>query len=527
MGCPRGAFRLDSLNLSYTWLPGCFARTDSGLLEECAALYSNYYGVWSVRAPRPGTPGARVRLSPARLKRWFDSDDSRIALARAGPDLVGYAIAVQMKAPRHGIVSWVTQLVVHEAYRQRGVGKTLLFSIWGMSNHFAWGLVTASPYAVRALEKATRRRCRPAHIRGNARRLHLLGCEHVGYVNEHTRVAVDADQSRVQTGFFLDHSDLAEMIARVRSGEKPWLLGTLPEGWEWFAFTFSDQDQIQLSSAEIAAMLEASDQITRQAYARMTLDHEHQWARHTAKESREIIEYCRVERGHSVLDFGCGAGRHAIALARSGLRVTGVDYVRSLVTKAESSARQSGLPDVRFVEADCRNVRLGESFDAAVCLYDVVGTYAALDSNSALLANLVRHLRPGGFALVSVMNLALTKRRARQVFSLDEQPDRLLQLPPSDIMETTGDIFDPDYFMLDEHSNVVYRKEQFTRGSDLPTEVIVRGRRFSRDEIATLCSEAGLDVVWTRPVQAGRWHQPLDEHDNRAKEILVLCRKPS
>ena len=259
------------MNLAYSWLPGCFARADSGLLEECAALYSNHYGVWSAQTPPPGRPGTRVRLSAARLKQWFHSDDSRIALARSGSDLVGYAIAVQIKAPRCGIVSWVTQLVVHEAHRQQNVGKTLLFSIWGMSNHFAWGLVTASPYAVRALEKATRRRCLPARIKRNNRKLQQLGCEHVRYINEQTRTDVDPAHSCIQTDFYLDHSDLGTMIARVTSEEKPWLLGSLPEGWEWFAFTFSDQDQIRLNSAEIASMLEASDQITKQAYKKVTL----------------------------------------------------------------------------------------------------------------------------------------------------------------------------------------------------------------------------------------------------------------
>ena len=513
------------MNLEFGWFPGCFARADPGLLEECAALYSNHYGTWSAQAPPPGSPGSPVRLSAARLKRWFDSDDSRIAVARAGSELVGYAIAGQMKAPRCGVVSWVTQLVVHESYRRRNVGKRLLFSIWGMSNHYAWGLVTANPYAVRALEKATRRRCRPARIKRSNRRLHRLGCEHVGYVNEQTEVDVGPGRSRIRTDFFLDHSDLGEMIAQARSDDKPWLLGSLPEGWEWFAFTFSDQDQIRLSSTEIATMLEASDQITRQAYARMTLDHDHRWARHTAKESREIIEYCRLEPGQAVLDFGCGTGRHAIELAASGVRVTGVDYVGEFVAKAASRAQQLGVPGSRFVNADCRDVQLCEVFDAAVCLYDVVGTYADLESNTRMLANLAHHLKPGGFALVSVMNLALTKRRATRVFSITDEPDNLLKLPPSNTMETTGDIFDPAYYMLDEESNVVYRKEQFTRGSDLPTELIVRDRRFSADEITTLCSDAGLEVVWTRPVRAGRWERRLDELDDRAKEILVLCRK--
>lgn len=513
------------MNLSYSWLPGSFARADSSLLDECAALYSSHYGVWSAEAPRPNLPLTRVRLSAKRLRQWFASDDSRIALARAGSDLVGYAIAIQIKAPRCGIVSWVTQLVVDEAYRQQDVGKTLLFSIWGMSDHFAWGLVTASPYAVRALEKATRRRCLPVRIKKNHRKLHQLGCDHVGYIATETEVAVNSDRSRIQTDFFLDHSLLEQMIANATSDDKPWLLGALPEGWEWFAFTFSDQDQIQLSATEISTMLEASDQITRQAYARMTLDQGHRWMRHTAKECREIIEYCHVEAGSSVLDFGCGTGRHAIELAKSNVSVTGVDYSHNLIQKATSLARKQNVSGTAFVNADCREVELDERFDAGVCLYDVVGTYPEREENSRLLVNLAAHLKPGAYALVSVMNLALTKRRARHVFSMAREPDKLLELPPSGTMQATGDVFDPDYFMLDEDSNVVYRKEQFTQGSDLPTELVVRDRRFSTDEITALCSGAGLQVVWTRLVRAGRWDQELDEQDDRAKEILVLCRK--
>ena len=107
------------------------------------------------------------------------------------------------------------------------------------------------------------------------------------------------------------------------------------------------------------------------------------------------------------------------------------------------------------------------------------------------------------------------------------EPNRLLALPPSRIMETTGDVFDPEFYMLDEDSNVVYRREQFKAGRDLPAELIVRDRRFSREEIEAMCAESGLDVVWTRFVRAGRWERwddPLDEHDDRAKEILLLCR---
>ena len=67
--------------------------------------------------------------------------------------MVGYAISIQTNYGTRGLISWVTQLVIREDHRKRDVAKRLLFSIWGMSDHFAWGLLTANPYAIRTLEK--------------------------------------------------------------------------------------------------------------------------------------------------------------------------------------------------------------------------------------------------------------------------------------------------------------------------------------------------------------------------------------
>src|SRR6202012_3675523 len=96
-------------------------------------------------------------------------------------DLVGYAIAIQAKIPKYGVISWVTQLVVHEDHRQRDVGKSLLFAIWNFTDHFAWGLLTANPYAIRALEKATRRRCDPRRIGKNVAKLKAIGKKQTVY----------------------------------------------------------------------------------------------------------------------------------------------------------------------------------------------------------------------------------------------------------------------------------------------------------------------------------------------------------
>ena len=62
---------------------------------------------------------------------------------------------------------------------------------------------------------------------------------------------ITENTSKVNTNFFVEHSDNVNKIANITNEEMPWLLGELQDGWEWFAFTFNDQPQISLSIDEI------------------------------------------------------------------------------------------------------------------------------------------------------------------------------------------------------------------------------------------------------------------------------------
>jgi hypothetical protein len=61
-------------------------------------------------------------------------------------------------------------------------------------------------------------------------------------------------------------------------------------------------------------------------------------------------------------------------------------------------------------------------------------------------------------------------------------------------------VFNPDYYMIDEATEIVYRKEQFTQGSFLPAQLLVRDRRYRRRDIEAMCMTAGLNVLWARYV---------------------------
>lgn len=501
----------------YDWRP--HDRIDDALLVECATLFSEHYGIWGTEGRRPGE---RIRLRASDVARFLPQDGWAV-FARHDGALVGYALGIRTAVEGVGAVDWVTQLVVHTDHRARGVASALLFTFWGFSNHAAWGLVTSNPYAVRALERITRRRCDPRVIRDMSALIRRVG-ERIHYVKDQT-ITLDGARSVIDTRFFISHATLSEKLRRVRE-KAPWMLGDIGEGEEWLAFTFRSQEPMPLTPEDLSALLDRSDRTVKGAYGRMNLDARHRWASASAHEVDVAVRELDLKASARVLDVGCGRGRHALLLAGRGYDVTGVDFVDGFIDAAKESARENGVDRARFVTGDARSVDLdAASFDAIVCLYDVIGTFPDQEDNQRVVDNLARHLKPGGRVLASVMNLELTRLIARHHADVANNPRALQELPPSVIMQQSGDVYDPTYFLLDSTTGIVYRKEQFDGDGRPPGEYVIRDRRYSRDDIRAMCERAGLRLLWTRPVALREWDEAREVTDPKAKEILFLAER--
>ena len=108
--------------------------------------------------------------------------------------------------------------------------------------------------------------------------------------------------------------------------------------------------------------------------------------------------------GSRVLDVPCGSGRHALALAARGHRVTGVDISTEAIGHARRSAAAAGL-DVALRVGEMRDLPRDASFDAAVCLGNSFG-YLDLTGLREFVAALAGAVRPGGGLVVDTSTAA-------------------------------------------------------------------------------------------------------------------------
>ena len=107
--------------------------------------------------------------------------------------------------------------------------------------------------------------------------------------------------------------------------------------------------------------------------------------------------------GGEVLDVGCGEGRHAIAAARLGFKVTGIDYEPRALERARRFARARHVRGVTFLRADVFRLPFARArFDVAIdygCLH-----HQRKSDWPAYRSSILRVLKPEGFYVLSVFS---------------------------------------------------------------------------------------------------------------------------
>lgn len=203
----------------------------------------------------------------------------------------------------------------------------------------------------------------------------------------------------------------------------------------------------------------------------------------------------------SVVDLGCGTGVLARRLARSGIRVVGIDPAEASLTLAQKASDAESLA-IEWVQGTSAHIRAGDA-DLITMTGNVAQVFLGLDELETVFDDCARGLRPGGHLVFETRNPA-----ARAWEEWSQQPARTLNVEGVGEVTVTSNVGQVDLpFVSFTH---LYRFQQ-TYGSIGSRS---RLRFHSESEVTSALTAAGFTVDEIRDVP-----------DRPGREWVFIARK--
>lgn len=139
----------------------------------------------------------------------------------------------------------------------------------------------------------------------------------------------------------------------------------------------------------------------------------------TNQEVEFIIKELDLAIGSSILDIGCGAGRHAIELTKFGYSVTGIDISRKMLAEARSRAQEQNI-ELQLIEGDVLNLPKffngqTEVFNGAICICESgLGSLGGWQKDLSVL-KVIHSLLINGSKLILTTFNGLRKYRGERI----------------------------------------------------------------------------------------------------------------
>lgn len=106
----------------------------------------------------------------------------------------------------------------------------------------------------------------------------------------------------------------------------------------------------------------------------------------------------------SILELGCGTGKHAVLLSKEHIEICGVDLSNEMLIEAQKKLADN--PELKnkisFHQGDVRTFRIDKIFDVVLSLFHVISYQTSNEDifNTFLTAN--KHLKQGGLLIFDV-----------------------------------------------------------------------------------------------------------------------------
>lgn len=229
----------------------------------------------------------------------------------------------------------------------------------------------------------------------------------------------------------------------------------------------------------------------------------------------DVEFYARVARNcaGAVLEYGIGNGRVAIAMARAGAQVVGVDLSQPMLRDLEEQLGKEP-PHIRgrvsWVHGDMRVVQLGRRFSLVVAPFNAVLHLYQRPEIEAFFARVREHLAPDGRFVFDFS--------VPQATDLGRDPDRLYRAPRLRYPTTGQLVRYGERFEYDPVRQVLLVKMEFTPEEGDPWTVPLTHRQFFPAEMEALLHYNGFGEITFFADFGAR------EPDASVDSLVVSCR---
>ena len=195
----------------------------------------------------------------------------------------------------------------------------------------------------------------------------------------------------------------------------------------------------------------------------------------------------------TILNLGCGTGKHDYLLAEKGYQIAGIDLSHEMVAIAnEKQSSFTGGNKPFFQQGDIRHIRLNRKFDAVISLFHVMSYQTANEDIEKTLTTAAGHLADDGIFIFDCWYgpAVLTDRPHKREKNLEDASLKVKRMS-TPVMYPNENCVD---VVFDVTINKKSTKEDFT------VREVHKMRYLFMPELLYFFASAGLHLV-----QAQKW----------------------
>lgn len=206
------------------------------------------------------------------------------------------------------------------------------------------------------------------------------------------------------------------------------------------------------------------------------------------KEAKQIISVLQRYDSNikSIINFGCGTGKHDIELTKLGFQCTGIDMSPLMIDIAKQNMAKDSLL-IDFSVADIRKYEPTTKYDAVISLFHVM-SYQKKNKDILQAFQSARNaLDKGGVFLFDVWYGpgVLSDKPCVRVKEIEDEKNRLIRIARPK-MHDKDNVVDVCYevLVIDKNTNIVQTINE-----------VHNMRYFFRPELELLLSQAGFELI--------------------------------